>query len=80
MGSMKCMQEGCTVDSYALYPVIAGFDGFCKKSIMGKIFCHRTSDVSCNADIACEVDIQYNKHVKSKPSISAQANTKDLLP
>jgi hypothetical protein len=38
MGFMKCMQEGCTVDSYALYPLIAGFDGFCKKSIRERYF------------------------------------------
>jgi hypothetical protein len=64
MGSMKCMQEGCTVDSYALYPVIARLDGFCKKSIRGKIFSYRTSDASNHADIACEVDVQYNKQVE----------------
>jgi hypothetical protein len=63
MGSMKCMQEGCTVDSYPLYPVIAGFDGFCKKSIRGNIFRPRTRNPISLADIAYEVDIQYNKQV-----------------
>jgi hypothetical protein len=63
MGFMKCVQEGCAVDSYPLSSVIVGLDGFCKKSIKGKIFCHRTSDVISHDDIPCEVDIHYNKQV-----------------
>jgi len=64
MGSMKCMRERFTVDSYALSSVIAGLDGFCRKSIRGKIFYHRTGDVISHTDIAFEVDIQHNKQAK----------------
>jgi hypothetical protein len=71
---MKCMHEGCTDGGYDLAPVVAGLAKSRKKSAKGKIFCRGTNGIPGHASIAYEVNIQYRKQAKEKPSGFCKVN------
>jgi hypothetical protein len=77
---MKCEQDGCTDGGYDLTPVIAGMAKSRKKSVKGRIFCHGTNHTIGHASIAYEVNMQFTRQVKEKPSGVPMANSTEPAP
>jgi hypothetical protein len=77
---MKCEQHGCTGGGYDLTPVIAGMAKSRKKSAKGRIFCRGTNDTIGHASIAYEVNMQFARQVKEKPSGVSIDNSNDPPP
>ena len=75
--TMKCEQDGCTDGGYDLAPVIAGMAKSRKKSVKGRIFCHGTNDTIGHGSIAYEVNIEFARQGREKPSGAPKAHRKD---